>query len=72
MNLKPEQNSELTEGKRSRCPGAGGLHYGMGGTGEPRWSVLDHERGYKIVTCIHAIAIHTVVSPSGSVADGGY
>lgn len=44
----------------------------MGGTGEPRWSVLDQERGNRIVTCIHAIATHTVVSPSGSVADGGY
>jgi len=44
----------------------------MGGTGEPRLSVLNQERGYKIVTCIHAIATHTVVSPPGSVADGGY
>ena len=67
------KNTEHLEGNRSgRGISAGGLHQSLGGTGEPRWSVLGDERGNKmIVACIHASNSYSLVSTSDSAADGG-
>ena len=68
-----DEKHRAFEGNRSgRGISAGGLHQSLGGTGEPRWSVLGDERGNKmIVACIHASNSYSLVSTSGSAADGG-